>query len=175
LPTWSRPSPRFNMPAQDKTAERGSETREWDAEAYHRLSNAQFSWGKNVLARVPLRGDETILDAGCGTGRLTGELLERLPQGRVVAVDLSDNMLRAARARLSQRFGERITFACVDIQRLPFVEVFDGVFSTATFHWAKDHDRLFREIHTALKPGGWLVAQCGGGPTCCVCDNEPSK
>src|SRR5512132_1002887 len=101
-------------------------TREWDATTYHRLSNAQFEWGKKVLARVPLRGDETVLDAGCGPGRLTAELLCRLPRGRVVASDLSQNMLRAARNTL-QEFKAQVTFVCADVQQLPFVECFDGI------------------------------------------------
>ncbi len=72
-------------------------TREWDANAYHRISGPQFSWGKKVLDRVPLRGNETVMDAGCGTGKLTSELLRQLPDGQVVAVDLSHNMLLTAR------------------------------------------------------------------------------
>ena len=69
---------------------------EWDATAYHRLSDPQFSWGQKVLTRLKLQGDELVLDAGCGTGRLTAELLKRLPEGRVIGVDHSENMLRAA-------------------------------------------------------------------------------
>jgi trans-aconitate 2-methyltransferase len=139
-------------------------TREWDAAAYHVLSNNQFQWGKKVLARAPLRGDESILDAGCGTGRLTAELVLRIPRGEVTALDLSENMLRAAREHLLPRFGGQLRFVCADLQRLPFRAGFDGVFSTAAFHWAKDHNALFAGIHESLKPGGWLVAQCGGGP-----------
>jgi trans-aconitate 2-methyltransferase len=136
--------------------------REWNAGAYDRLSGAQRRWGLKVLERVAARGDETVLDAGCGSGRVTAELLRRLSSGRVVALDLSENMLRLARMHLA---GEpRVSFVCADVQQLPFRERFDGIFSTATFHWAKDHPRTFRELFTALKPGGWLVAQCGGGP-----------
>lgn len=137
-------------------------TREWNAAAYDRLSDQQHRWGLKVLGRIPARGDETVLDAGCGTGRVTSELLRKLPRGRVVAVDLSENMLHAARANL--RGCERLSFVCADVQQLPFRERFDGIFSTATFHWAKDHGRMFRELFTALLPGGWLIAQCGGGP-----------
>jgi trans-aconitate methyltransferase len=116
------------------------------------------------LSRLELRGDEVLLDAGCGTGRLTAELLERLPQGRVVAVDLSLNMLHTARQHLEPRFGKRISFAAVDVQFLPFERAFDGIFSTATFHWVLDHQQLFRSLFRALRPGGWFCAQCGGGP-----------
>jgi trans-aconitate methyltransferase len=117
-----------------------------------------------VLARLTLRGDELLLDAGCGTGRLTAELLEALPRGKVVALDISQNMLRSAREHLQPQFGERVPLVAADLQELPFDGVFDGVVSTAAFHWVLDHDRLFRGLHRALRPGGWLQAQCGGGP-----------
>jgi trans-aconitate methyltransferase len=135
--------------------------REWNSAEYHRLSEPQFAWGLKVLERVSLRGDETVLDAGCGTGRVTAELAKLLPRGRVVALDLSQNMLSQAREHLS---GASAGLVCASTDALPFHEAFDGIFSTATFHWVKDHDRLFRELYLALKPRGWLMAQCGGGP-----------
>lgn len=137
---------------------------EWDSSAYHRLSAPQFSWGVQVLERLRLGGGETVMDAGCGTGRLTKRLLERLPGGRVVAVDLSRNMLEEARSHLWPRFHRQVNFVRSDLARLPFKESFDGVFSTAAFHWVTDHTRLFESLYLSLKPGGWLVAQCGGGP-----------
>ncbi len=139
-------------------------TREWDSGSYHQLSTHQFEWGKKVLARVALRGDETALDAGCGTGRLTAELVKRLPRGRVVALDLSENMLRSAGAHLEPEFPGRVFRICADLGHLPFAGAFDLIFSTAAFHWVKDHPRLFRNLFCALKPGGRLEAQCGGGP-----------
>jgi trans-aconitate methyltransferase len=140
------------------------QTREWNATAYHRLSGPQVSWGKKVLAGLKLRGDEILMDAGCGTGRLTAELLQDLPKGRVIAVDLSQNMLAAARQHLSSQFAGRVHFVAADLQDLPFERAFDGIFSTAAFHWVPDHDRLFRSLFLALRPEGWLRAQCGGGP-----------
>ncbi len=139
-------------------------TREWDSATYHRLSDHQFAWGMKVLARAPLPPGDVVMDAGCGTGRLTGELLARVPRGHVVAVDLSENMLRTARSHLEHEFGGRVRLVCADLQHLPFCSAFDGIFSTAAFHWATDHPRLFRNLFQALKPGGWLEAQCGGGP-----------
>ncbi|HKN33164.1 MAG TPA: class I SAM-dependent methyltransferase [Terriglobales bacterium] len=139
-------------------------SREWDSAAYNRISGPQFSWGKKVVARVPARGDELVLDAGCGTGRLTAELLEKLPHGRVVAVDLSGNMLCAAREQLTPRFGAQVAFVAADLQDLSFNQCFDGIFSTAAFHWVPNQERLFQNLYGSLKPGGWLVAQCGGGP-----------
>ena len=152
--------------SRDGTKESSADasSREWNSEVYQRLSSPQFSWGKKVLDRVRLQGNETVLDAGCGTGRLSSELLQRLPRGRVLAVDLSSNMLQTARAELEPRFGGHLWFVAADLQDLPLREAADGVFSTASFHWIRDHERLFRSLHLALKPGGWLEAQCGGGP-----------
>jgi len=141
-----------------------STSREWNSSEYHRLSGPQVSWGKKVLSRLRLRGDEVLLDAGCGSGRLTGELLQALPRGRVVAVDLSQNMLGTARDHLQPQFGGRVYLVAADLQELPFERAFDGIVSTAAFHWVLDHARLFRSLHRALRPGGWLEAQCGGGP-----------
>jgi trans-aconitate methyltransferase len=138
-------------------------SKEWNAALYHQISGPQVSWGKKVLARTPLRGDQTVLDAGCGTGRLTRDLLEALPRGRVVALDVSRNMLEAARAYLVTDLGDRVEFVCCDLLDLPFDTEFDGIFSTASFHWVLDHDRLFQNLYRALRPGGWLCAQCGGG------------
>jgi len=136
--------------------------REWNAEAYHRVSNPQFDWGTIVLDRLPLRGDELVLDVGCGTGRLTEKLLERLPEGRVLAIDLSSNMMVVARDYLRPPHGTQIQLAIADAAALPVHAQADAIFSTATFHWVLDHPRLFRSLLHALKPGGRLVAQCGG-------------
>jgi trans-aconitate 2-methyltransferase len=144
----------------DRTSPR---SREWNSSAYHRLSGPQVSWGKKVLSRLQLRGDEVILDAGCGTGRLTAELLETLPKGRVIGIDLSRNMLRDAREHLVG-FEAQVSLVHCDLLHLPFDNVFDGIVSTAAFHWVLDHDRLFAHLHRALVSGGWLEAQCGGGP-----------
>ncbi len=138
-------------------------TREWDAAAYQRLSTPQVAWGEQIIARLELRGDETVLDAGCGTGRLTEKLLERLPAGRVLALDNSAEMLRVARENLAA-FGARVTFVEADLARLDLEDAVDVIFSTATFHWVLDHARLFRDLYRALRDGGRLIAQCGGGP-----------
>lgn len=132
--------------------------REWDAETYDAVSDPQFEWGMEVLGRLELRGDEVAVDAGCGSGRVTAELLERLPDGRVIAVDGSAAMVEKAKERL----GERAECLVSDLVELELIEPVDLVFSTATFHWIPDHDALFRRLRAALKPGGRLVAQCGG-------------
>ena len=134
---------------------------EWDARAYDVLSEPQVEWGRRILASLELRGDEVAIDAGCGTGRLTAELAALLPRGRVIALDRSPSMLEAARSRLGDGEG-RFEFRAVDLQRLDLVGVADLVFSTATFHWIPDHPALFARLFDALRPGGSLVAQCGG-------------
>lgn len=139
-------------------------TREWDAGSYHKVSAPQTEWGRRVLARLEVNGDERAIDAGCGTGRLTGELLARLPRGRVAAIDRSWNMLLTARANLRPDYGGQVSFVQVDLPRLPFDAWADLVFSTATFHWVRDHPALFSHILRALRRGGRLFAQCGGGP-----------
>ena len=133
-------------------------TREWDAASYDRMSDPQVAMAREVIDRLDLRGDERVLDAGCGTGRVTELLLERVPNGSVVAVDGSAAMVEQAKARL----GERAETLVSDLLDLTLPQPVDAILSTATFHWIADHDRLFARLHAALKPGGKLVAQCGG-------------
>lgn len=142
----------------------GVTSTEWNATAYHRVSGPQVGWGRKVLSRLSVRGDERVIDAGCGTGRLTAELMERLPDGRLMAIDRSWNMLMTARANLRPTFGARVSFAQAALPDVPVHAWADIVFSTATFHWIPDHAALFAGIFAALKPGGRLFAQCGGGP-----------
>lgn len=132
--------------------------REWDAETYDAVSDPQFEWGMEVLGRLELRGDEVAVDAGCGSGRVTEQLADRLPNGRVIAVDGSEAMVEKAKERL----GDRGDYLVSDLVELELEEPVDLVFSTATFHWIQDHDLLFSRLRAALKPGGRLVAQCGG-------------
>jgi trans-aconitate 2-methyltransferase len=132
--------------------------REWDADIYHRVSDHQLDWGLEVLDRLPLDGDETVLDAGCGSGRVTAALVERLPRGRVIGVDGSTAMVEKARETL----GDRVEVFEMDLTELELDQPVDAVFSNAVFHWITDHDLLFRRIHSVLRPGGRLIAQCGG-------------
>jgi trans-aconitate methyltransferase len=137
---------------------------EWNARAYNRLNNPMQTWGEAIVAELPLQGDETALDLGCGSGRLTEFLLRRLPRGRVIAIDRSANMLAAAREHLEAEFDGRVSYVQQSLDAIELEQVADLAFSNAAFHWIKDHPRLFRAIFRSLKPGGWLVAQCGGGP-----------
>jgi trans-aconitate 2-methyltransferase len=132
--------------------------REWDAEVYDRVSDPQFEWAQEVQERLSLRGDETVLDAGCGSGRVTAMLLDRLPNGRVIAIDGSASMVAKARETL----GDRAEVREGDLAALELNEEVDLVYSNAVFHWIPDHENLFRRLFAALRPGGRLIAQCGG-------------
>jgi trans-aconitate 2-methyltransferase len=141
----------------DRVAARAG-PRDWDADSYHRVAGPQEEWGREVLDRLPLRGDETVVDAGCGSGRVTRLLIERLPRGRVIAVDGAPSMVARARETL----GSQATVLESDLLELTLEEPVDAVFSTAVFHHIRDHDRLFARVREVLRPGGRLVAQCGG-------------
>jgi trans-aconitate 2-methyltransferase len=134
-------------------------SRDWDAAAYHRVSGPQVAMAGAVLDRLDLDGDETVLDAGCGSGRVTAMLLERLPRGRVVAVDEAPSMVEHARETLPV---DRVTVLQAELTELVLDSPVDAVFSNAVFHWVPDHDRLFSRLFSALRPGGRMVAQCGG-------------
>jgi trans-aconitate 2-methyltransferase len=133
---------------------------DWDASTYDRVADPQEQWAREIIARMDLRGHELVLDAGCGSGRVTRLLLERLPRGRVIAVDSSPTMVARARATLGG--GERVHVECQDLLALRLDERVDAVFSCAVFHHIHDHERLFTRLRAALRDGGRLVAQCGG-------------
>jgi trans-aconitate 2-methyltransferase len=133
-------------------------TRDWDAATYDRVSTPHVEWANILLDRLDLSGDEAVLDAGCGSGKVTLMLLERLPRGHVVAVDQAPSMVEHAREALNGR----ATVLQADLTELQLDEPVDAIFSSAVFHWIADHDRLFARLHAALAPGGRLVAQCGG-------------
>ena len=136
----------------------GSGPREWDATTYQRVSVPHEEWAEAVLERLPLQGGETVLDAGCGTGRVTRMLVERLPRGRVIAVDGSAAMVEKVREVVRP---EDEAFVA-DLTTLVLPEPVDAIVSSAVFHWIKDHEGLFVRMRAALKSGGRLAAQCGG-------------
>ena len=137
--------------------------REWDAGTYHRVSTPQQAWGLRVLDRLVLRVGEHVLDAGCGTGKVTLSLLEKhrstgAAGGRIVAIDRSVEMTRVARRTLPAE----VTVVAADLLALPYRRAFDLVFSTATFHWVLDPAALYRAVASVLRASGRLHAQCGG-------------
>ncbi len=133
-------------------------SRDWDAATYDRVSDIQLRWALDQLERLELAGNEVVLDAGCGSGRVTALLADRVPDGRVYGVDVAPSMVEHAKAAL----GERATILCQDLLALDLPEPVDVAFSNATFHWIHDHAALFSTLHRTLKPGGRLLAQCGG-------------
>jgi len=137
-------------------------TREWDATVYDRVADPQARWGAGVIGRLEPAGIGRLLDAGCGSGRVTEQLLERLPDARVIALDASERMLAEARRRLG-RFGPRVEYTCADLREpLPVDPPVEGIVSTATFHWVPDHPVLFHRLAAVLAPEGQLIAQYGG-------------
>jgi trans-aconitate 2-methyltransferase len=133
---------------------------EWNAKEYERLGDPMTRWGGQVLERLQLNGDETVLDGGCGTGRVTEQLLAKLPRGRVIGADASAKMIEQAKERFVG--NPRVTLIVANLTTIELAEQVDAILSTATFHWIKDHDKLFAQLAKILKPGGQLIAQCGG-------------
>lgn len=143
-------------------------TTDWDARNYDRLASPQEEWARRLLERLPLEGTETVLDAGCGSGRATRLLLENLPNGHVIGVDGSPSMIEVAAETF--RGDGRVVLITSDLleltpellEREAGRDAVDSVFSNATFHWIEDHGRLFERLHSVLRSGARLVAQCGG-------------
>jgi trans-aconitate 2-methyltransferase len=133
---------------------------EWSAKEYERLGDPMTRWGGQVLERLQLNGDETVLDGGCGTGRVTEQLLAKLPRGKVIGADASSKMIEQANERFAG--NPQVSLLVADLTTIELPEQIDANLSTATFHWIKDHDKLFTQLAKILKPGGQLVAQCGG-------------
>lgn len=131
---------------------------DWNAPSYDRVASGVVALGHEVLDRLPLAGDETVLDAGCGAGAVTEQLVARLPRGRVIAVDASPSMAALA----AERLGDAAEVRVADLTELELDAPVDAILSTATLHWIAGHDALFARLRAALRDGGRLVAQCGG-------------
>jgi trans-aconitate 2-methyltransferase len=136
----------------------GSSTRDWDATTYQRVALPHEDWARAVLDRLGLEGGETVLDAGCGSGRTTSIVIERVPDGRVIAVDGSPSMVEKVKEVLRPQDTAMVS----DLTKLELDDQVDAVFSTAVFHWILDHDALFARMRAAVRDGGRFAAQCGG-------------
>jgi trans-aconitate 2-methyltransferase len=132
--------------------------REWDASTYDRVIKPHREWAVPIIARLELAGDETVLDAGCGSGSVTAMIAEGVPDGRVIGVDGSADMIRVARENL----GPDAELHVQDLLELELDSQVDAVFSSACFHWITDHETLFARIAACMRPGARLSAQCGG-------------
>lgn len=134
--------------------------REWDGVGYDRVAAPMTRRGGDLVSRLGLAGDETVIDAGCGTGQVTALLLDRLPHGRVVAVDGSRRMLDVAGRRLGG--DPRVRLVHADLREALPVDPADALVSTSTLHWVPDHPALFGRLAAVVRPGGTLAADFGG-------------
>jgi trans-aconitate 2-methyltransferase len=162
-----RSRPDHGLYTESMTESRAPAREDWDATRYDRVSDPQVGWGRRVISRLAPRAGERVLDLGCGTGRLTAEIAAAVPGGFVLGLDRSETMLKVAAEALPAVAGYlptgRLHLVRGDGAALPFADAFDAVFSAATLHWIADHDAVFRSVFSALRHGGRVVAQCGGG------------
>jgi trans-aconitate 2-methyltransferase len=133
----------------------------WDGSAYDRVAALQRWVADRSLAELHLQGDERVLDVGCGDGRVTAEVADRVPYGSVLGIDPSPGMLAAAEARRHPG----LSFAAGAVETMTYVDRFDVVLSFNALHWVADHDRALTAIARALVPGGRALLQL-------VCDGE---
>lgn len=134
----------------------------WNASAYAANSVVQQSWARELIARLQLRGDEHILDIGCGDGKVTAEIARSVPRGAVVGMDASAEMISFARKTFPPRKLANLKFQVTDAREIKSSQKFDVVFSNAALHWVDDHEAILRGAASVLKPGGRLVISCGG-------------
>jgi len=134
----------------------------WNAEVYDRIGTPMRGWAQQVIDDMALKGDETVLDAGCGSGSVTFDLLKKLPRGKIYAVDASAEMIASLRRGIEERGVTNVVPIQASLTDITLPEQVDIVFSNAVFHWIPDDDALFGCLYRATKPGGRLRAQCGG-------------
>ena len=135
---------------------------EFDGKKYQKASSHQRTWGHRLIAELDLRGNEKILDLGCGDGSLSARIAERLPRGEVVGIDGSRGMIAAALPKSRQN----LHFLLMDINHLNFVEKFDVVFSNAALHWVHDHRKLFAHVRRVLRADGRVRFNFAGDGNC---------
>lgn len=135
---------------------------QWNAEEYHKSSSEQQRWARELIAKLALRGDERVLDIGCGDGKVTAEIAAAVPRGSVVGVDNSADMVRFAREAFPNSRFANLNFHLKDASSLDFSDEFDVVFSNAALHWVVDHRPVLRGIARAMKHGGKMLLQMGG-------------
>ena len=134
----------------------------WNPEEYAKHSAAQFAWARELIGRLNLRGDESVLDIGSGDGKVTAEMAAALPRGRVVGLDGSHEMVEFARAHYDDERFPNLEFVCMDAQRIELNHRFDIVFSNAALHWIEDHPAVLKGLNRLMRRGGKLIISCGG-------------
>ena len=134
----------------------------WNPADYAAHSTVQQSWARELIARLNLRGDEHVLDVGCGDGKVTAEMAQVVPRGSVIGIDASPQMIGFARKTFPARENPNLKFRVMDARKIKFARQFDLLFSNAALHWVDDHETILHGAASVLKPGGRLVVSCGG-------------
>ncbi len=134
----------------------------WDAKEYAKYSASQQRWARQLIEKIKLKGDEHILDIGCGDGKVTAEIARAVHKGRVVGIDNSEDMISLASKKFPSSQYPNLSFREMDATSLSFLEEFDIVFSNATLHWIINHRPVLKGIYQALKPKGKAIVQMGG-------------
>ena len=134
----------------------------WDAVDYAKNSQGQFGWALSNLGKLRLTGNETVLDIGCGDGKISAEIARRVPQGRVIGIDQSEAMITLANESFAL---ENLEFRVQDAQALDFRGEFGRVFSNSAIHWMPDPEAVVRGIGRALRSGGRIFLSLGGRGT----------
>ena len=134
----------------------------WNAQDYSKSSSEQEKWARELMSKLALKGNERVLDIGCGDGKVTAEMARRLPKGSILGIDSSKEMIRFARQRFPERRFPTLAFEEGDARKLNFASEFDIVFSNATLHWVIDHLPVLKGIKNSLKPSGVALLQMGG-------------
>lgn len=134
----------------------------WDAEDYKNSSSAQREWAIELISKLELKGNERLLDIGCGDGKITAQIALQLVEGSVLGIDSSEDMINLAKETFNSKKYPNLNFILKDAQELDFMEEFDVIFSNAALHWVKDHSSLLIHIKDSLKPSGKILLQMGG-------------
>ena len=134
----------------------------WNAEEYRTSSSNQKKWALELLSKLDLKGNERVLDIGCGDGEITAAIAQRVPRGFAVGIDSSKEMIDLATGRFPSEHYPNIAFLLKDATALDFREEFDAVFSNACLHWVIDLQPVLAGIRSCLKPSGRVLLQMGG-------------
>jgi trans-aconitate 2-methyltransferase len=132
---------------------------EWDAKRYDKVDSLQKWLADKHLARLELDGAERVLDIGCGEGKITAEIAQRVANGSVLGIDPSTRMISFARSHFPRSAYPNLGFEIADARALPYRGAFDLVVSFNALHWVHDQDAVLRGIRAALKRGGRTFLQ----------------
>lgn len=134
----------------------------WNAADYAANSEVQQTWARELIAKLNLRGNERVLDVGCGDGKVTAEIAQHLPNGTATGIDASPQMVEFSRKTFPPGKFQNLRFRVMDARKIKFERQFDLLFSNAALHWVDDHERILRGAASVLKSGGRLIVSCGG-------------